>query len=41
MDLAKTLQGSVPVVVGIVIAGALLNALRSNDFVANVIKGYN
>lgn len=41
MDFGKTLQGAVPVVVGIFLAGAILNALRDNAVVAGVIKGYN
>lgn len=41
MNIEKVMYGAVPVVVGIFVAGALLNALRDNGVVANVIKGYN
>jgi hypothetical protein len=41
MDVGKVLQGSVPVVVGIFIAGYLMNALRANTVVDSAIKGYN
>ena len=41
MDVGKVLQGAVPVIVGIFIAGYLMNALRSNSVVDGVIKGYN
>ena len=41
MEIDKILKGAVPVMVGIFLAGVVMNALRDNGVVMNAIKGYN
>ncbi|WP_375595855.1 hypothetical protein ABWI00_06055 [Algihabitans albus] len=41
MSFNSVAKGVVPVVLGIFIAGLLMNALRDNDFVRDAIKGFD
>lgn len=41
MNINSLLKAAVPVVLGVFVAGALMNALRDNDFVKNAIRGFD
>lgn len=41
MNVNKLAQGVVPVVLGIFIAGLIMNALRDNSIVQDAISGYD
>lgn len=41
MNLNSIAKGVVPVVLGVFLAGLLMNALRDNDFVKDAINGFD
>jgi hypothetical protein len=41
MNINSLAKATVPVVLGVFIAGLLMNALRDNDFVKNAINGFD
>ena len=41
MNVNKVLMATVPVVLGVFVAGLIMNALRDNDFVKNAIDGFD
>ncbi|WP_299394627.1 hypothetical protein [Pelagibius sp.] len=41
MTINSVVKAAVPVVIGVFLAGLLMNALRDNDFVKNAIDGFD
>ncbi len=41
MNVNQVVKAAVPVVIGVMVAGFILNALRDNDFVKNIINGFD
>ena len=41
MNINALAKATVPVIVGVIVAGLLLNALRDTDFFRNAIRGFD
>lgn len=41
MSINSLVKGAVPVILGVFVAGLLMNALRDNSFVRNAIDGFD
>ena len=41
MNVTAIAKASIPVVVGVIVAGLILNALRDTEFFRNAIRGFD